>query len=62
MEEEVARRFKMWRKRLQEYLKYGRRGCKNIQNMEEEVATIFKIWRKRLQKYLKYGRRGCKNI
>ena len=30
MEEEVARIFKIWRKRLQQYLKYGRRGCKNI--------------------------------
>ena len=62
MEEEVARRFKKWKNKLQQHLKHERRGCKNIINMEEKVARIFKMSRKRLQEYLKCGRRGCKNI
>ena len=68
MEEKVARRFKKWKNKLQQHLKYERRGCKNIWNVEEKVArtTLNTFFLPHLKMFKGEGffceRRGCKNI
>ena len=50
--------FSMFKNRLQQYFKYGGKGCKNILNME--IAQ--NEWKMSLQKYFKYMEEGVARI